>query len=181
MSENDASRDASARSRLSATSRLLDPHRSRAPALLVAALGLGGFLVDATLHLRPGPLAYLLVPTPVAGLLYLRERPSTGHRRLVGLTVWGLAGTTAAGLLTILVALATRLPRPYEAWEFFLLDLGVFCWFVVALAGAFVVAARTRGRRAAVALAAGPVAQFGGYLLTALLTAEEIVLVGAGP
>ncbi|WP_152041919.1 hypothetical protein [Salinigranum salinum] len=156
----------------------LDPRRSALPATAVFALGLGLFLLDATSNPRPGPVAYLLTPTPVAVLLYVRDRPTTGRRRLLALGAWGFVGTTAAGLLTVLVALGTRLPRPYEAWEFFLLDLGVFLWFVVALAGAFVVAARQHGRRERLALAAGPVAQFGGFLLTTFLTAEAVVLFG---
>jgi hypothetical protein len=78
----------------------------------------------------------------------------------------------------ILLAIATRLPRPYEAWEFLLLDVGVFCWFVLTLTAAFLVAARTRGARATMALAAGPVMQFGGFLVLVLLTAEDVVLFG---
>ena len=158
-------------------SRLADPRRSAVPTVVVFALGLGLFLVDATGNVRPGPVAYLLTPTPVALALYVRLRPTTGWRHLVVLATWGLLGTTAAGLLTILVAIGTRLPRPYETWEFFLLDLGVFLWFVLALSGAFVVAARTEGRRSRAALAAGPVAQFGGFLLTVVFTAEGVVLV----
>jgi hypothetical protein len=157
-------------------SRLVDPRLSVIPALVVFGLGLVLFLVDSTLNPRPGPVLYLLTPTPVALGLYVRLRPTTGQPRLLGLAVWGFAGTTAAGLLTILVAIGTRLPRPYEAWEFFLLDLGVFLWFVLALSGAFVVAARTQGWRSRAALAAGPVAQFGGFLLTVMFTAEDVVL-----
>jgi hypothetical protein len=156
--------------------RSLDPRASAGPAALAFLLGLGLFLVDATANLRPGPLAYLLTPTPVAVALYLRLRPSTGRRRGAVRVAWGFLGTTAAGLLVVLVAIGTRLPRPYEAWEFFLLDLGVFLWFVVALAGAYAAAALTRGRGSTVAFAAGPVAQFTGFLLTALLTAEDVVL-----
>ena len=123
-------------------------------------------------------MAYLLFPTPVAVLSYLRVRPDVGRRRLITLAAWGYAGTTAAGLLTILLAIATRLPRPYEAWEFLLLDGGVFCWFVFALTVAFVTAGRTRGFRSVTALVAGPVAQFGGFLVLVLLTAEDIALFG---
>lgn len=151
------------------------------PALVAFTLGLGLFLVDAALNPRPGPIAYLLTPTPVALLLYVRIRPTSGRRRLLLLASWGFLGTTAAGLLTILVAIGTRLPRPYEMWEFFLLDFGVFLWFVLALSGAFVAAARTRGRRSRVALLAGPTAQFLGSLLTAVLTAEDVVLVAFTP
>ena len=146
--------------------------------MLVFLVGLGALLLDAATHPRPGPVAYLLFPTPVAVLAYLRVRPETARRRLLGLVAWGYAGTTAAGLLTVLLAIATRLPRPYEAWESLLLDAGVFCWFVLALTAAFVVAAQTRGPRATAALAAGPAAQFGGFLALVLLTAEDIVLFG---
>ncbi len=156
--------------------RALDPRASALPAVLVFLVGLGALLLDATTHTRPGPVAYLLFPTPVAVLSYLRVRPGTGRRRLLGLAAWGYAGTTAAGLLTILLAIATRLPRPYEAWEFLLLDAGVFCWFVLALTAAFVAAGRTRGARSTAALLAGPVAQFGGFLVLVLLTAEDVVL-----
>lgn len=158
--------------------RALDPRASALPAALVFLVGLGALLLDATTHTRPGPVAYLLFPTPVAVLSYLWVRPDAGRRRLAVLAVWGYAGTTAAGLLAILLAIATRLPRPYEAWEFLLLDAGVFCWFVLALTAAFVTAARTRGRRSTAALLAGPVAQFGGFLVLVLLTAEDIVLFG---
>lgn len=146
--------------------------------MLVFLVGLGSLLLDAVTHPRPGPVAYLLFPTPVAVLSYLRGRPGTARGRLLGLAAWGYAGTTAAGLLAILLAIATRLPRPYEAWEFLLLDAGVFCWFVLALTAAFVTAARTRGPRAMVALAAGPVAQFGGVFALVLVTAEDVVLFG---
>jgi len=156
----------------------LDPRASALPAVLVFLAGLGALLVDATTHTRPGPVAYLLFPTPVAVLSYLRVRPEVDRRRLVVLVVWGYAGTTAAGLLAILLAIATRLPRPYEAWEFLLLDVGVFCWFALALTAAFVTAGRTRGARSTAALLAGPVAQFGGFLVLVLLTAEDIVLFG---
>ena len=60
-------------------------------------------------------MAYLLFPTPVSVLSYHRVRPEADRRRLAGLAAWGYAGTTAAGLLTVLLAIATRLPRPYEA------------------------------------------------------------------
>ena len=156
----------------------LDPRASALPAAVVAVVGLGALLLDAATHARPGPVAYLLFPTPVAVLSYLRVRPGTGRRRVLALAAWGYAGTTAAGLLTVLLAIGTRLPRPYEAWEFLLLDVGVFCWFVLALTAAFVAAARTRGPRATATLAAGPVAQFGGFLLLVLLTAEDVVLFG---
>ncbi len=159
------------------SSRLLDPRESAVPSLLAFFAGLGLFLADTVSNPRPGPVAYLLTPTLVAVPLYVRQRPATGRHRLVALAVFGLVGTTAAGLLSILVALGTRLPRPYEAWEFFLLDLAVFLWFVVALAGAFVGAARTHGRREAVVLVAGPVAQFGGVVLVVALTATAVVLV----
>jgi hypothetical protein len=158
--------------------RTLDPRTSLLPPVLVFLVGLGALLLDATTHPRPGPVAYLLFPTPVAVLSYLRARPGTARRRLLGLAAWGYAGTTAAGLLVILLAIATRLPRPYEAWEFLLLDVGVFCWFVLTLTAAFLVAARTRGARATMALAAGPVMQFGGFLVLVLLTAEDVVLFG---
>ncbi|AZH26045.1 hypothetical protein [Haloplanus aerogenes] len=155
---------------------LLDPRQSIVPAVIVFALGLGVFVLDATSNVRPGPVAYLLTPTPVALALYVRRRPTTGRRRLLGLAVWGLVSTTAAGLLTILVAIGTRLPRPYEAWEFLLLDAGVFLWFILSLAGAFVLAARWDGRRSTVALAAGPAVQFVGFLLFVVVTAESVVL-----
>lgn len=158
-------------------SQLADPRLSVIPAVVVFVLGLGLFLVDATVSVRPGPLAYLLTPTAVALLLYLRGRPTTSKGRLVALAIWGLVGTAAAGLLTIIVAIGTRLPRPYEAWELFLLDLGVFVWFVLALSGAFAVAARTRGWRSLIALLAGPIAQVAGFLLTVVFTAEDVVLV----
>ena len=161
-----------------ATTQWLDPRASAFPAALAFLVGLGALLLDATTHTRPGPVAYLLFPTPVAVLSYLRVRPGTTRRRLLGLVAWGYAGTTAAGLLTILLAIGTRLPRPYEAWEFLLLDAGVFCWFVLALTAAFVAAARTRGHRSTAALAAGPLAQFGGFLALVLLTAEDVVLFG---
>ena len=54
----------------------------------------------------------------------------------------------------------------------------MFCWLALALTAAFVAAARTRGPREAVAVAAGPVAQFGGFLVLVLLTAEDVVLFG---
>ena len=146
--------------------------------MLVLLVGIGALLVDAATHPRPGPIAYLLFPTPVAVLSYLRVRPDVGRRRLLGLAVWGYAGTTAAGLLTVLLAIATRLPRPYEAWEFLLLDAGVFCWFVLALTAAFVAAGRTRGRRSTAVLLVGPLAQFAGFLALVLLTAQDIVLFG---
>jgi hypothetical protein len=95
--------------------------------------------------------------------------------------VWELLGTAVAGLLTVVVALGTRLPRPYEAWELFLFDLGTFLWFVLALSLAFVVAARTRGARATAAFVAGRVAQFLGFVLTVLVTADDVVLVAVGP
>jgi hypothetical protein len=97
---------------------------------------------------------------------------------LLALAAWGYAGTTGAGRLTILLALGTRLPRPYDAWELLLLDVGVFCWFVLALTAAFVVAARGRDIRSTAALAAGPIAQFVGFLALVLLTAEDVVLFG---
>jgi hypothetical protein len=166
------------RSRVSLTA---DPRQSELPAVAALVGGLGLFLLDSASNPRPGPLAYLLVPTPVALLLYVRLRPATEPHRLVALAVWGFVGTTVAGLVTVLVAMGTRLPRPYEAWEFFVLDLGVFLWFVLALSAAFVAAARTHGPRAVVALAAGPVAQFSGFLLTVALTAEDVVLVASVP
>lgn len=156
--------------------RLLDPRQSIVPALVISSVGLVLFLVDATVNPRPGPVLYLLTPTPVALAVYVRLRPTTGHRRLLTLAGWGFAGTTAAGLLTVLVVLGTRLPRPYEAWEFFVLDLGVFLWFVLALTAAFVAAARTRGWRSNAALVLGPVAQFSGFLTAVALTAEGVVL-----
>lgn len=54
----------------------------------------------------------------------------------------------------------------------------MFCWFVLALAAAYVAAARTDGVRSAAALAAGPVAQSGGFLGLVLLTAEDVVPFG---
>jgi hypothetical protein len=57
------------------------------------------------------------------------------------------------------------------------LDLGVFLWFVAALAGAFVVAARVDGGRSWAALAGGPVAQLSGVLIVVGLTAADVVLV----
>ena len=158
--------------------RSLDPRRSALPAGLVFLIGLGALLLDATTHPRPGPVAYLLFPTPVAVLSYLRVRPGASRRRLLGLAAWGYVGTTAAGLLTVLLAIGTRLPRPHEAWEFLLLDAGVFCWFVLALSAAYVAAARSHGSRSTAALVAGPFAQFGGFLLLVLLTAEDVVLFG---
>ncbi|MFC6940485.1 hypothetical protein ACFQE8_11015 [Salinirubellus sp. GCM10025818] len=158
--------------------RPLDPRTSLLPPVLVFLVGLGALLLDAATHPRPGPVAYLLFPAPVAALSYLRLRPETTRRRLLGLAAWGYAGTTAAGLLVILLAIATRFRRPYEAWEFVLLDVGVFCWFGLALTGAFLVATRTRGTREMAVLAAGPVAQFGGVLVLVLLTADDIALFG---
>lgn len=154
----------------------LDPRRSVVPALLIWLAGLVVFLVDSTVNPRPGPVLYLLTPTPVALALYVRHRPTAESRRLLALAVWGFTGTTAAGLLTVLLAIGTRLPRPYEAWEFFVLDLGIFLWFVAALAGAFVAAARTQGLRSIAALALGPVAQLSGFVLVVVLTAEDVVL-----
>jgi hypothetical protein len=155
---------------------IVDPRRSTVPAVAAVAVGIAIFLLDSALHPRPGPIPYLLTPTPVALLLYVRIRPTAGRRRLVGLAAWGFAGTTAAGLGSVLVAIGTRLPRPYAAWEFFLLDFGAFLWFVAALAGAFVAAARTDGWRATAALVAGPVAQFSGILLLSLVLAEDVVV-----
>lgn len=156
---------------------VFDPRESTVPAFLAFLAGLGVLLVDATLNPRPGPIAYLVTPPTVAFLSYLRVRPTVDRRRLLALGAWGLVGTTAAGLSTVVVALATRLPRPYEAWELFTLDLGAFVWFVVALAGAFVAAGRTRGWRTTVSLLAGPVAQFAGVVLVLVAVAEDVVLV----
>lgn len=160
---------------------VLDPRQSVVPACAAFCVGVALFLVDAAVNPRPGPVAYLLTPTPVALLLYRRLRPTAGRRRLVAVAVWGLLGTAVAGLLTVVVALGTRLPRPYEAWELFLFDLGTFLWFVLALSLAFVVAARTRGARATAAFVAGRVAQFLGFVLTVLVTADDVVLVAVGP
>jgi hypothetical protein len=128
-------------------------------------VGLGLLLVDAAGGVRPGPVAYLLTPPATAVCAWLRRRPATPSRRLLGLAGWALLGTTAAGLATLVLALSTRVSWPTDPGGFRLLDVAVLAWFVAALTGAFLLAADREGTAALVALALGPVAQVGGVAL----------------
>lgn len=150
----------------------LNPRYSMFPAMLAIS---GGLLhgIDQLLYFRAGPIPILVTAPVVAVLTYLRMRPETGYRRLRGLLVWGLLGSGFAVLGVYLLASSHQLPRPMTEPEMVLYDFGLFLWFVLALTGAYGVAARTdRTLPATAAILAGPALQLA-WTLFGLLIVES--------
>ena len=139
--------------------------------LAAAALLVGGLLhtLDQALYARAGPLPLLLTAPVVATLSYLSAREAT-RRRVFLLVAWGFVGSGVAVLLVYLAVAGHVLPRAMTESEMALYDAGMFLWFVLALAAAYVVAARRRPRETTVAVLLAPVAQSAyGLLLRALV------------
>lgn len=141
---------------------------SLVPAAVALLVGTVVHAVDQTLFTRAGPIPLLLTAPVVATLVYLRFADAT-RRQLLALLAWGLFGTGAAVILVYLQVVGTELPRAMTGLEMVLYDLGLFLWFVVALAAAYAAAATSRGRTAVVALLLGPVIQAAFLLLMVLL------------
>lgn len=138
----------------------LSPKRSILPVVLAFLGGLLVHVVDQGLNFRAGPVPVLVTAPVVAVLGYVRVRPDVTTRRLAVLTGWGFVGSGVALLGVYVFATSYQLPRPMTDPELVLYDLGLFCWFVLALTGAYVLAARTIDRYAWAAISAGPLAQF---------------------
>lgn len=149
----------------------LDPRVSSLPVLVAFLVGVFVHAVDQLLHFRAGPGPVLLTAPVVSVLAYVRLRPETDSRWLLVLLCWGALGSGLAILGVYLVATAYRLPRPMTDPEMVLYDLGLFLWFVLALAGASAFAARDAGGRSRglAALSSGPVLQFGWILVVVAL------------
>lgn len=143
------------------------------PAAVALLLGIALHAVDQALFVRAGPVPILLTAPVVATLLYRRTR-GVGRRAALALLAWGLVGSGAAVLAVYAGVVGFELPRALTEFERVLYDLGMFLWFVLALAGAYAVAARTRGRASVAALLLGPVAQAAYALLLRLLVAAGL-------
>jgi riboflavin transporter FmnP len=124
--------------------------------------------IEQAVNVRAGPVSVLLTAPVVATLVYLRYRDAT-RRALLALLAWGVLGTGAAVVVVAIWSIGYYLPRPLTDLEMLGYDFGLFLWFVLTLGAAYAIAARTGGRRAVVALLAGPVAQGAFALLVTLL------------
>lgn len=154
-------------------SRRVRPRESLLPAAVAFLLGVVAHAVDQTLFVRAGPIPLLLTAPVVATLVYLRFADAT-RRQVLTLLAWGFVGSGLAVLAVYLQAVGRELPRAMTETEMVLYDLGLFLWFVVALAAAYAVAARGDGRRDVAALLLGPVVQAAFPLLMVLLVETRI-------
>lgn len=131
------------------------------PSITPAAVAfVGGLLLHAieqAMFLRAGPLPVFLTAPVVATLAYLHIRATT-YRRVAALTVWGALSTGCGVALLSLATVNDTLPRVTTEWEMVAYDLGLFCWFVLSLAGVYVLAARMR-RRERLVLSLAPAVQ----------------------
>lgn len=139
-----------------------DPRDSRLPVALTFLVGLLVHAIDQMLYFRAGPIPILITASTVAVLAYLYVRPETRIRWLVVLLCWGVVGSGLALLGVFLIGSSYQLPRSMTDQELVLFDLGLFLWFVLALAGAYVLAARSidSNRQTLAAALTGPFLQF---------------------
>lgn len=154
----------------------LDDRPHVRPSLTPAAVAfVGGLLlhaVEQALFLRAGPLPALVTAPVVATLAYLRFQPTT-YRGVVALTVWGVLSSAGGVALLYLATVNYTLPRVMTEWEMVAYDLGLFCWFVLSLAGVYVLAARMN-RRERLVLSLAPVVQGAFAVTMRLLVATGI-------
>lgn len=108
--------------------------------MLAFLLGLGIHLIDQALFVRAGPIPILLTAPVVATLVYLRFRDAT-RRRILALLAWGAVGSGIGVLGLSLSVVNYQLPRAMTDLEMILYDLGMFLWFVLALAAVYAIAA----------------------------------------
>lgn len=158
---------------MATASRHVRPRESLTPAAVAVLLGTLLHAVDQTLYTRAGPVPILLTTPVVATLVYLHYADAT-RRQTIALLAWGALGSAAAVLLVYLQVVGRELPRAMTGTEMVLYDLGMFLWFVFALAGAYAMAARNEDRTALVALAVAPLVQAAFPLLMDLLVATGI-------
>lgn len=138
--------------------RRSNPRRSLIPAILAFLLGLSIHLIDQALFHRAGPIPILLTAPVVATLVYLRFRDAT-RRRILALLVWGAVGS-GIGVLGVYVSIVNyQLPRAMTDLEMSLYDLGMFLWFVLALAALYAIAAKRRDRMEIGLLLVAPIVQ----------------------
>jgi hypothetical protein len=90
---------------------------------------------------------------------------------MLALLGWGVVGSGLGVLGVYVVAVSYQLPRALTDREMVLYDAGMFLWFAVALAAAYVVAGRVSRRAAVAALLGAPVAQ-AAYALVLVLLVE---------
>lgn len=138
--------------------RRIHPRTSLLPAVTAFLLGFGIHLIDQGLFARAGPIPILLTAPVVATLVYLRFRDAT-RGRILALLVWGAVGSGIAVLGIYVATVNYQLPRALTDLEMVLYDLGMFLWFVLALAAVYAIAARRRGRGAVGVLLLAPIAQ----------------------
>ncbi|MDS0297378.1 hypothetical protein NDI76_01310 [Halogeometricum sp. S1BR25-6] len=144
------------------------PRTSLLPAAAALLVGLLLHAIDQSIAFRAGPGPILVTAPVVATLCYLRVREASS-KRILGLLGWGVAGSGLGVLGVYVVAVSYLLPRELTGQEMVLYDLGMFLWFVVALAAAYVVAGSVSRPLAAAALLGAPVAQASVTLVLVLL------------
>lgn len=148
--------------------RRVHPRTSLLPAVAALLVGLLLHAIDQSVAFRAGPVPILVTAPVVATLCYLRVREASA-RRILGLLGWGVVGSGLGVLGVYVVAMSHRLPRALTGPEMVLYDLGMFLWFVVALAVAYAVAGSVSRWSAAAVLLGAPVAQASFALATVLL------------
>lgn len=149
-------------------SRRVRPSESLLPAAVAFLLGIAAHAVDQALFVRARPIPFLLTAPLVATLVYHRFADPT-RRQILALLAWGFLASWLAVFAVYFQAVGTELLRVMTGLEMVLYDLGLFLWFVLALAAAYAFAARNSGRRAVVALLLGPFVQATFSLLMVLL------------
>lgn len=142
------------------------------PASVAFLLGAVLHALDQAVAFRAGPVPILATAPAVAVLTSLHFREAS-YQRLAALLVWGVVASGAAVLGLYLLTVNYTLPRPLTGMEMVAYDFGMFLWFVLALVGTYVAAARRRGRAALLALLLSPVVQ-------CAFAVVMVVLVGFG-
>lgn len=151
-----------------------DPRTSLLPATVAVLAGLLGHAVDQLLFFRAGPVPIVVAGAVIAPLVALRYRPAMGAVRLVALGAWAALVSGVGVVLVYIQALSRDLPRPLSGPEMVVFDLGMFLWFVLALAGCSALAVRRSNPKALLVLAAAPAVQGAYGLVLPVLVAVGI-------
>lgn len=144
------------------------PRLSLRPAVVALLVGAVLHMLEQAIATRAGPVPILVTAPVVAVFVYLRCHEAS-YQRLATLLGWGIVGSGVAVIGHYLLTVNYFLPRPLTGAEMVVYDFGMFLWYVLALAGMYTVAARSRGRTAVLVLLLAPVVQTAFALVMVIL------------